>query len=214
MPCQIKICGLSDEASIHVAIHAGANYIGLVHFAKSPRHVSLKQAAMLRKQLLPPIKSVLVVVNPDDALLENIIKNVKPDYIQLHGHETPARTAEIHTQYPTQKLIKAIPISTKEDLAQVKDYTPSIDMFLFDAMPPKNTNLPGGNGVAFDWKILQGFRCTKPWILSGGLTGDNVQHAIRQTGAKLVDVSSGVESTAGKKDPTKIKGFIARAGQN
>jgi phosphoribosylanthranilate isomerase len=206
MSCQVKICGISEERSLQQAVNSGVHLIGFVHFTRSPRHISLDRAAELKALLPAHVGSVMVLVDPDDALLEAISKQVAPTYLQLHGKETPARVNEIRKRYPEQKIIKAIPVSEKADLAQANSY--DVDMLMFDAKPPKNATLPGGNGVAFDWKIMKAFASKKPWMLSGGLTPDNVAEAIRESGAKLVDVSSGVESAPGKKDPEKIRAFI------
>ena len=212
----IKICGLSEETTLRAAIDAGADMIGFVHFPKSPRHVSLERAAELKKLLPVHIASVLVLVNPNDALLAEIAATVSPSYLQLHGNETPARIAEIRTKYPAQKLIKALAISTKDDVSAAKEFETLVDMLLFDATPPipnpqSPIPLPGGNGIAFDWKVLQGFQSKQPWLLSGGLTAENVQQALRESGAKMVDVSSGVESQPGIKDADKIKAFLTAA---
>jgi phosphoribosylanthranilate isomerase len=217
MACAVKICGLKDEANLRAAVAAGAHYVGFVHYQKSPRHISLEHATALKKLLPNNVECVLVVVNPDDALLQAAAYSITPDYIQLHGSETVARVAEIRAQYPKQKLIKALGISTRQDLASAKDFEPLVEMLLFDAKPlllplPEGEGiLPGGNGIAFDWKILQGFQSPTPWLLSGGLTAENVADAIRQSSAMMVDVSSGVESSAGVKEAGKIKAFIEAA---
>ena len=213
MSYHVKICGLSEETTLRAAIDAGANMIGFVHFSKSPRHVSLARAAELKKLLPENVASVVVLVDADDALIDDIVRIINPTYLQLHGSETPTRIAEIRAKYPAQKLIKALAVSTKEELSAAAQYELLVDAFLFDAKPPTTnhqpiTALPGGNGVAFDWKILHGFNTTRPWLLSGGLTLENVQQAIRMSGAKMVDVSSGVESKASVKDAGKIKAFI------
>lgn len=177
--------------------------VGFVHFPKSPRHVSLEHAAELKKLLPAHVKSVVVTVNPDDVLVDNIIRIVKPDYIQLHGNETAMRIAEIHAK---MKVIKAIPITTPDDIVEM-----ACDMLMFDAKPPTGAELPGGNGISFDWKILKGFQTMRPWMLSGGLTPENVAEAICQSGATIVDVSSGVEREPGVKDAGKIQAFIKAA---
>jgi phosphoribosylanthranilate isomerase len=205
---KIKICGLSEEAALRAAVESGADYVGFVHFEPSPRHVSLAHAATLQTLLPAHVESVLVVVNPDDALLADIAHTLRPAYIQLHGSESPTRVADIRRQYPAQKIIKALPISAKDDLSQASGFEPLVDMMLFDSKPGP---LPGGNGVAFDWTLLKGFSGTTPWMLSGGLTAENVAGAIAQSGAVMVDVSSGVERSAGIKDADKIRRFIAAA---
>lgn len=209
MPCHVKICGISNEPTLHAAVNGGAHYIGFVHFPKSPRHVTLERAAELKALLPVNVSSVLVVVNPDDALLANISKTLAPDYLQLHGDESPERVSGIKKAYPSQKLIKAISVSGPQDLLKAASYEPYVDMLMFDAKAPAGSELPGGNGISFDWKILHGFKSLVPWMLSGGLTPENVAVAIQQSGAKIVDVSSGVESAPGKKDAARIQAFIS-----
>lgn len=211
MSTLVKICGLSEESPLHAATQAGAGMVGFVHFEKSPRHVSLARAAELKALLPAHVKSVLVLVDPSDVLLADIAQKLAPDYLQLHGKETPQRIADIRKTYPTQKIIKAMPVADASDLDAARAYEPYADMLMFDAKPPADATLPGGNGIPFDWKILKNFRSEKPWILSGGLTPENVGQAIRESGAKMVDVSSGVESSPGKKDGQRIGQFIVRA---
>jgi len=211
MSSHVKICGLSDEATLLAANHAGAHYIGFVHFPKSPRHVSLERAAELKKMLHFRIRSVVVLVDPDDALLGDVATIVTPDYIQLHGKESPERVREIREKFPTLQIIKAFSVATSADLEPAKDYEQVAHMLMFDAKAPKDATLPGGNGIAFDWHIMSRFKSKLPWILSGGLTPENVNAAIKQSGAQIVDVSSGVEREPGVKDAGKIKRFIQAA---
>ncbi len=211
MSLHVKICGLSEETTLRAAIDAGADMVGFVHFPKSPRHVSLARAAELKKIVPVHVASVVVTVHPDDALIENIISTLAPTYLQLHGNESAARVADIRSRFPQQKLIHAIPVSSAADLGQTVHYESLVDMLMFDAKPPAGTTLPGGNGVAFDWNLLKGFETYLPWLLSGGLTPENVAEAIAQSGAKFVDVSSGVERAAGVKDADKIRAFIKAA---
>lgn len=211
MSCQVKICGLSEESTLQAAIDAGADFIGFVHFKKSPRHVELARAAELKKLIPAHIKSVVVTVDPDNTLIRDIVHTVNPDYIQLHGSETMVRMAEIHALHPKLKIIKAIPVATSADLEKIPQMRLISSIYMFDAKPPKGADLPGGNGVSFDWNILKDYRDPNPWMLSGGLTPENVQAAIRASGAKIVDVSSGVESAPGVKDAGKIKAFIKAA---
>ena len=193
------------------AIGAGADYVGFVHYPRSPRHISLKRAAELKSLLPSRVKSVLVIVDPDDTLLLEISTVLKPDYIQLHGNETAEHIAEIRRLYPQQKLIKAIAVSSEQDLEIAKQYSANIDMLLFDAKPSADSLLPGGNGIVFDWNIMKNFQAPLPWILSGGLNADNVKEAIIKSAAEIVDVSSGVETIAGQKNSAKIKEFIKAA---
>lgn len=203
MHCHVKICGLSEEITLRAAIDAGADMIGFVHFPKSPRHVTLERAAELKKRVPAHVKTVVVTVNPDDRLVDDIVSIVHPDYIQLHGNESAIRVAEIQAKI---KVIKAVPVERPSDITEM-----ACDMLMFDAKPPKGAELPGGNGISFDWKMLKGFKTERPWILSGGLTPENVTEAIRLSGAKIVDVSSGVEREPGVKDPAKIEAFIKAA---
>jgi phosphoribosylanthranilate isomerase len=207
---EVKICGLSDESSLDAAIAGGARYVGLVFFPKSPRHVSLDQAAALANRARGKAQIVAVTVDADDAVLQALAARVQPDFLQLHGAESPARIAASRS-YAKTGLIKAVPLATDKDLAALSRLSSLVDAFLFDAKPPTGAHLPGGNGAAFDWQILADFRSPKPWFLSGGLTLDNVQEAIAASKAIAVDVSSGVETTPGVKDRTKIMAFLAAA---
>ena len=210
MTVTVKICGLTEPAGLAAAVAAGARYVGFVFFAKSPRHVSPEQAADLAAQVPLGIAKVGLFVDPDDALLRAVLDKVPLDMIQLHGAETPARVAEVKalTGLP---VIKAVGLAEPADLDALWDYGLVADMLLIDAKPPKGAALPGGNGVAFDWRLLAGRQILKPWLLAGGLTPDNVAEAIRLTGAMGVDVSSGVESAPGIKDHDRIRAFVAAA---
>ncbi|WP_062560768.1 phosphoribosylanthranilate isomerase [Paracoccus aminovorans] len=210
MAVSVKICGLTEAAGLSAAVESGARYVGFVFFPKSPRHVSAEQAAALAVQVPLGIAKVGLFVNPDDAALTAVLDRVPLDLIQLHGEETPARVAEVRalTGLP---VMKAVGVAEPADLDQLWDYGLVADMLLIDAKPPKGAELPGGNGLAFDWRLLAGRQILKPWLLAGGLTPDNVHEAIRLTRAPGVDVSSGVESAPGVKDPERIRRFAARA---
>lgn len=208
---RVKICGLTHPEHVAAAAEAGAAYIGLVFFPKSPRHVSPETAAALAFEVPPGIAKVALVVNASDAELDAITGQVPLDMLQLHGHETPERVAEVRARYGLP-VMKAIGIADAADLPQIDAYSSVADQLLIDAKPPKTADLPGGNGLSFDWRLLQGRKYwTRPWMLAGGLTPDNVADAIRLTGAKQVDVSSGVESAPGVKDPALIRAFIQAA---
>lgn len=211
MPLSIKICGLSDEQSVRAVSKAGADYAGFVYFPASPRHVTLERAASLKLLLAPEVKTVCVLVDPTDALLERVQTVVKPDYVQLHGSETPARIQTIRRRFAGIRLIKAIKVATASDIAQAEPYYKLVDMLMFDAAPPKDAVLPGGNGVAFDWPLLAGYNGPLPWFLSGGLNAGNVPLAVRASGAQMIDVSSGVECAPGTKDPELIGFFVEAA---
>lgn len=210
MTVSVKVCGLTGDEGLAAAIDAGARYVGFVFFPKSPRHVSPAQAAALAVQVPMGVAKVGLFVNPDDATLTSTLEQVPLDMIQLHGGESPARVAEVRalTGLP---VIKAVGISGPADLDQLWDYGLVADMLLIDAKPPQDAALPGGNGLAFDWRLLAGRQILKPWLLAGGLTPENVHEAIRLTRAQGVDVSSGVESAPGVKEPDRIRRFIARA---
>jgi len=206
MSISIKFCGLSQPADIAAAAEAGARYVGFVFFPKSPRAVSLTQARDLALAVPVGVAKVGLVVNPEDAFLDQLLAEVPLDILQLHGHETPTRVAGIRARTGLP-VMKAIGIAEADDLGQIADYAAVSDQLLIDAKPPKNADLPGGNGLSFDWRLLVGRRWPVPWMLTGGLTPDNVRLAVQMTGAQQVDVSSGVESRAGVKDPTLIHAF-------
>ncbi|GGE39897.1 phosphoribosylanthranilate isomerase [Actibacterium pelagium] len=208
---RVKICGLSTPDHVAAAVDAGAAYVGFVFFPKSPRNVSIELAAELAAEVPVGVAKVALVVNADNALLDEITAKVPVDMLQLHGKETPARVAEVKERYGLP-VMKAVGIADAEDLAQIDAYMPVADQLLIDAKPPKNADLPGGNGLSFDWTLLAGRKYwTKPWMLAGGLTPDNVGEAARRTGAQQVDVSSGVESAPGQKDSDMIAAFIEAA---
>lgn len=208
---RVKICGLRTAEAVAAAADAGARYVGFVFFAKSPRNVSVDEARALAAEVPVGVAKVALVVNADDATLDDIVGNVPLDMLQLHGSESPARVAEIKARYGLP-VMKAIGIADAADLAQIDAYSPVADQLLIDAKPPKEADLPGGNGLSFDWRLLAGRKYwTKPWMLAGGLTADNVAEAIRLTGARQVDVSSGVESAPGVKDPARIAAFVKAA---
>ncbi|MDB9943957.1 phosphoribosylanthranilate isomerase [Octadecabacter sp.] len=208
---KVKICGLQAVADVMAAADAGASYVGFVFFPKSPRNVTIDEAAALAIEVPMGVAKVALVVNADDAFLDALTAKVPLDMLQLHGSETPARVAEVKARYGLP-VIKAIGISTAADLEKIDTYAAVADQLLIDAKPPKDANLPGGNGNAFDWQLLAGRKYwTKPWMLAGGLTMDNVASAIATTSATQVDLSSGVESAPGVKDPALIHAFIAAA---
>ncbi|PPR10853.1 MAG: N-(5'-phosphoribosyl)anthranilate isomerase [Alphaproteobacteria bacterium MarineAlpha11_Bin1] len=204
-----KICGVSTREAIDTAVIEGAAYLGFVFFPRSPRNVELEQAASLLQMVPNSVKSVALVVDPDDTFLDAISMNPGISMFQLHGDETPERAAEIKKR-TGRSVIKAIKISEAVDLAMAMDYSNVVDMLLFDAKAPiaMKDALPGGNAVSFDWAILSGKDWPVPWMLSGGLDPDNVAEAIRIGGAPAVDVSSGVESAPGVKDSGLIRAFL------
>ena len=194
------------------AAEAGAAYLGFVFFEKSPRNVSAAQAAALAAEVPPGVAKVALVVNADDATLDAITAAVPLDMLQLHGSESPDRVAEVKARYGLP-VMKAVGVAGEQDLSALGDYAQVADQLLVDAKPPTGGDLPGGNGLAFDWRLIAGRRWAVPWMLAGGLTPENVALAVQMTGARQVDVSSGVESAPGQKDTALIQSFIAKATQ-
>lgn len=215
MAFEVKICGLSTAPTLDAALAAGADMVGLVFFAKSPRHVDLDTAAALAARARSGAQTgmaqiVALTVDADDATLDAIAATVQPDVLQLHGRETPARVAALRAR-TGRAVWKAMGIAGPEDLAALAAYDGIADRLLLDAKAPKDAALPGGNGVPFDWRLLAGLDLSTPFMLSGGLTPQNVAQALRLTGAPAVDVSSGVESAPGVKDPALISAFVHAA---
>jgi len=209
MTVAAKICGLSEPESLRAAVAGGARYVGFVFYPRSPRAIAPPMAAELARLLPTGVRSVGLFVDPDDEFLEHVTGQVPLDLIQLHGAETPRRIAEIKARYALP-VMKAIKIGGPEDLTTALEAAEVADRLLFDAKPPaKVSALPGGNGIAFDWTILAGRSWPRPWMLSGGLTVDNVAEAVRVTGAAEVDVSSGVEDRPGHKDPALVRAFLS-----
>ena len=207
---KVKICGLRTQAALEAALAGGANYVGLVFFPPSPRNITPEAARALAARARGRAKIVALMVDPDDALIDSILAAVDPDLLQLHGDETPERVREIRRRWG-KPVMKAIKIATAEDANAAFAYTDVVDLILFDARAPKDSTRPGGHGAAFDWHLLDGIKGRLPFMLSGGLTPDNVAEAIRITGAPMVDVSSGVESRPGEKDPELIRRFLQAA---
>ncbi len=210
MTTKAKICGLRSKAEIDVAIEAGADFIGLVFFAPSPRNLSIARAAPLAEHARGRTDIVALTVNADDPLLARIAHEVKPDLIQLHGSESPDRVGEIKA-LTARRTMKVIKVATAEDAKAAFKFKDVADRILFDAKAPEGSPLPGGNGLTFDWRALEGLAGRLDYMLSGGLTPENVQEAVRLTGAPAVDVSSGVESAPGHKDPARIRAFLHAA---
>jgi phosphoribosylanthranilate isomerase len=210
MTIAVKICGITTPAAIDAAVRAGADYGGLVFHPGSPRFVPQDQARMLAEHMRGRLQIVALIADMDDTRIEALVQAVHPDFLQLHGNETVARTAEIRARFGVP-VIKALPVAEVSDLDVAADYEKVADMLMFDARPPKGAVRGGGHGAAFDWKILEGRSFTKPWFLAGGLTPDNVARARELSGASQVDVSSGVESAPGVKDAARIAAFINAA---
>lgn len=203
----VKICGLKTPETLAAAVNAGASHVGLVHFATSPRHLSLADAAALRRLVPPHVKAVLLMVNPAPELLAEAVRTVRPDVVQFHGSEPPETLARFRAETGIEAW-RAMAVRDAESLAQVAAWRGAADRVLLDA--PASA-LPGGNGTAFDWNLLAGWQAPLAWGLAGGLTPANVADAIRLTGAPLVDTSSGVERAPGVKDVDKIAAFCKAA---
>jgi phosphoribosylanthranilate isomerase len=201
---KIKICGVRSPEFVDAAVEAGADYVGVVFFERSSRHVSPAEAALVTKAAAGRIRSVAVLVDPDDRLIEDVLAIAGPDLLQLHGRETPERVTEIRSRFG-KPVIKAIRVAQAADAAAAERYWEAADIVLFDA---KADAAPGGNGIPFDWQALLGVTREKGFALSGGLTAENVAEAIRFTGASMVDVSSGVERRPGEKDHDLIRRFV------
>ncbi|MGH6817167.1 MAG: phosphoribosylanthranilate isomerase [Methylovirgula sp.] len=209
MTITIKICGLSTPETLEAALAAGADMVGFVRFAKSPRHLSLAAAQSLGRQVGGRARKVLLTVDADEPALAAAIEALKPDLLQLHGNETPQRVAALKARFGLP-VMKAIAIGTAADLARIAAYEPAADMLLLDSRAADSV-LPGGSGKTFDWTLLGGLDLRKPWLLAGGLDAGNVGMALAATHAPGVDVSSGVESAPGVKDVAKISAFVAAA---
>jgi phosphoribosylanthranilate isomerase len=204
----VKICGLTQAEHVAAAAQAGAAYCGFVFFEKSPRNLSLETARGLALEAPAGLAKVALTVDADDPFLDALTQHVPLDMLQLHGHETPTRVAEVKARYGLP-VMKAVGVAGQEDLAALEAYMSVADQILVDAKPPKGADLPGGNGLSFDWRLIAGRRWPIPWMLAGGLTPDNVAEAIAMTGTRQVDVSSGVETAPGVKDSALIGAFVA-----
>jgi len=206
----VKICGLSTPETLSAAIAAGADMVGFVFFERSPRHISLAQASALGGQVGGPARKVALTVDADDAALDAICRALRPDLLQLHGRETPARVSAVRRRYGLP-VMKAVGIATAGDIEAALGYRDVADWLLLDAKPPKDASRPGGNGLAFDWSLVTGLDQSIATMLSGGLDASNVGEAIRIGRPAGVDVSSGVERSPGEKDPERIEAFVGAA---
>ncbi|UUX51769.1 phosphoribosylanthranilate isomerase [Nisaea acidiphila] len=207
----VKICGLKTPDSVEAAAAAGATHLGFNFFAPSPRAVTPAEARLLARHVPAGVKIVALVVDADDALLEEIWEHLHPDIFQLHGKETPERVREIKARFGVE-VMKVVRVAEAADARSAEAYDGVADLLLFDAKPPKDKDkLPGGNGLIFDWTALQAYRGKTPWMLAGGLDAANVAEAIRVTGTGAVDTASGAEDAPGVKSPEKIRKFVAAA---
>ena len=210
MRLDIKICGLRTPEALDVSLHAGADMVGFVFFPPSPRHVDFAEARALRERVKGRALKVALSVDADDDWLAAGVEALAPDLLQLHGKETPKRVLAVKARFRLP-VMKAIAVETRDDLACMADYAEVADRLIFDARAPRDATRPGGLGKPFDWGLLRNLDPRVPFMLSGGLNRDNVAKAIEMTGARGVDVSSGVESTPGEKDPDLIRGFVRTA---
>jgi phosphoribosylanthranilate isomerase len=208
---RVKICGLRTPADVAAVAAAGAAYAGFVFFPKSPRNLTPEQARIAALSAPPGLMKVALTVDAEDVALDAILNSVPIDMLQLHGHETPARVAYVKARYGLP-VMKVIGVADEGDLDGLLEMSLAADQIMIDAKPPKGASLPGGNGITFDWRLLVGRKWLRPWMLAGGLTAQNVAEAIRLTGARQVDVSSGVESAPGVKDHALVAAFVAAAG--
>ncbi len=208
MSIGVKICGLTDACGLTAALDSGADLLGFVFFPPSPRNVTVARAGELAAPARGKARIVALTVDADDRTLDAIMAGLEPDLLQLHGGESPARAAELRTRYG-RPVIKALGVRTAQDVAAAANYAGAVDLILFDAKPPKGATRPGGLGRAFDWTLLAGLDLTVPFVLSGGLDPETVGEAVRIARPYAVDVSSGVESAPGVKDPEAVRRFIA-----
>lgn len=216
MTLDIKICGLKTPEAVDAALAGGASHIGFIFFARSPRHVEPEDAARLREAARGKALAVAVTVDAEDAVLERIVSIMQPDMLQLHGKEPPERVAAIKARYRLP-IIKAFPIREAADLRAAEPYRGIADRYLFDAKPPEGSQLPGGNGVSFDWPLLAAVPAGTDYFLSGGLNAENVGQALRVARPPAIDISSGVETAPGVKSPARIEEFfsaVQAAGQH
>ncbi len=210
MPLLVKVCGLKTPETLDAALDAGADFVGFVFFPPSPRNLVFENAPALGARVRGRAKKVALTVDADDATFERIVQTLKPDMLQLHGHESPERLTQLKARYGLP-VMKALPVETRADLSAVETYAPIADWLLFDARPPRDATRPGGLGKTFDWTLLRDLDPGLLFMLSGGLDASNVAQALRVTHAPAVDVSSGVERAPGEKDPDKIRDFVRAA---
>jgi phosphoribosylanthranilate isomerase len=211
MGAAAKICGLASDAAIAAAVDGGAGYVGFVFYPPSPRAVTVRQAERLSAAVPAGVQRVGLFVDPDETAIAAVLDVVRLDILQLHGNESAERVAEVKARFG-RRVMKAVAIAGADDVIAAGHYEDAADMLLFDAKPPRRPDaLPGGNGLAFDWGLIAGRSWGCPWMLSGGLTAEVLPEAVRISGAAIVDVSSGVESRPGHKDPDKIRAFLAAA---
>jgi phosphoribosylanthranilate isomerase len=207
MSVAVKVCGLTDASTLDVAVKGGAAFVGFVFFSASPRALTPLHASSLAAAVPAAVKRIGVVVDAEDAALEHILSTVELDLLQCHGSESPRRIAEIRSRFG-RPVIKAIAVADAEDVSAARRYEEVVDMLLFDGRPPPTASRPGGNATPLPWSLLAARRWRRPWILAGGLNVDNLAAAVAESGARTIDVSSGVEVAPGRKDAGKIAAFL------
>jgi phosphoribosylanthranilate isomerase len=211
MPLQVKVCGMKDPARVQEALSLGAAFVGLVFFPPSPRSLDPARARELAQLVEPPARSVGLFVDASDREIEAVLRYVPLDILQLHGDETPERVGQV-ALLSGLEVMKAIRVEETADLAMLDEYADAADLILFDAKPPRRADaLPGGNGLSFDWRLLEGVELAKPWALAGGLGPDNLAAAVELVHPPIVDVSSGIECRPGVKDPARLEAFLREA---
>ncbi len=208
---KVKLCGFSDQQSVAAAIAAQADFIGFVFCPKSVRYVTPEKAGEIAKIIPPVIAKVAVFANTDLEVIKKVHQNLAPQYFQFHGTETPGFLQKIREIFPKVKIIKAFRIGNRQDLKEVRAFEAVADLFLFDSKAVSAEGVPGGTGKSFDWKILFGFRSRRDWFLSGGLNVNNFSDAVKITGAKMIDVSSGIEKPRGQKSAELIEQLMTKA---
>jgi phosphoribosylanthranilate isomerase len=212
MGVQAKICGIGTPEAVTAALDGGAAFLGFMFFEKSPRNVAPEAAWRLAQPARGRARIVAVLVDPSDAEADRVAQALKPDLIQLHGRETPARAREIGLRTGAA-IVKVVPVSEASDVAAAAEFESVAEHLMFETKPPKDATRPGGLGQPFDWTLLAGRRFQRPWFLAGGLDPWNLAEAVRQSGARLLDVSSGVERGPGLKDPALIRAFLDAASR-
>jgi len=210
----VKFCGLTSQHSVNAAVTAGATHLGFIFYPPSPRSVTPQEAGHAAFFSPNRIKRVGVFVDPNDELIMQVVENLCPHILQLHGGETPSRIGQIREKF-NLPIMKAIKVASEKDIESIEQYNDCSDIFLFDAKPPlaAQNSLPGGNGISFDWSLLKSFKCEKPWFLSGGINLSNIKDALKVTGSTAVDVSSGVEDKPGEKNTQKIDRFMQKINE-
>ncbi|MCP5370324.1 MAG: phosphoribosylanthranilate isomerase [Hyphomicrobiales bacterium] len=210
MTVHVKICGLSTAEAVAAAVAGGAAMVGFVFFPPSPRSLTPARAAELAAAVPAGVAKVALTVDADDALIDTVVAHLRPDILQLHGHESPARIAALRARHGLE-IMKAVAIAGPGDVVRARGYESCVDRLLFDAKPPKDATRPGGNALVFDWALLADEHWSRPWMLAGGIDAGNLAEAVEVSGAAMVDVSSGVEDAPGVKNPQKIRDFLALA---